>query len=270
MIRKHNPYWKNASVSSEFDLTQLLPETLPISERFETLHDVKVRSDAISKRLAGRHKKLIFELSFLEDCKNNFYDCCKVFCPCCGRHFRRWVSGQILEKLNQSACSAEICTLILDRIPTGKLSDVNIQKVSKALKRQLMRAGFSDARAIGGLEVAYSASESSWVLHAHLMILNGSALAFKILRHRLKKISGDRALKCQSIKNPVVQCSYLIKFLTYYRPLRQVGRTRSIAIPLPNGLLSELIIWQNLWKFEDFLILYRCRRRGLAIVDIDR
>ena len=61
------------------------------------------------------------------------------------------------------------------------------------------------------------------------------------------------------LRNPDVQLSYCIKFVTYHQP----GRRR---FSLPPDRLVELAAWWSRHRFEDFLFAYGARRRGGCLV----
>ena len=81
----------------------------------------------------------------------------------------------------------------------------------------------------------------------------------KPFRKQMKARCGGRAVKVQKLKDPIVQLTYLLKFVTYHRPGRQVGKKRATAIPLPDAAFHELAAWWADTNCRDFLFLFGAR-----------
>jgi hypothetical protein len=87
---------------------------------------------------------------------------------------------------------------------------------------------------------------------------------------RISILSHDAAMqaaaKVARSRNPERQLSYWIKFHTYFRPKPPSGGVRPPAVPLPPDRLAELARWWVGHALDDFIFLFRAKRRGGRIV----
>jgi hypothetical protein len=86
------------------------------------------------------------------------------------------------------------------------------------------------------------------------------------LKEMAKRDSFERPVKCQPIRDPVSQVTYLQKFVTYHRPGVAGAAGRGRPYPLKARHVAELARWFAPRQFGDFAFLLGFRRRGSRVV----
>ena len=111
----------------------------------------------------------------------------------------------------------------------------------------------------------YKANLKSWVLHANLVIFNGSPQALDAFEATFKSSGFKTPTRRVPLQNAPEQLSYTSKFTTYHRPHEQRGGTRGSAVPLNPKQHHAPMTWMSHYQFQDFLFLHNARRLGPRI-----
>ncbi len=233
---------------------------------FETLDQAV---DQNASRIAAIERGLPTIARVLEHCSEE-RPCHQPICAICARTRRISVYGQLRKIAEAHLGPREIVTIYLGAIQFGALEDGTIKAAHDRLRKRLQRAGFKGAVLVGGTEVAWDATDRSWILHVHLLALGAPEEAWEKLRTAYRKKSRrDDApaipIKVQPLNDPERQLSYLTKFVTYHRPPRQKVKGRLPAVSLPPARLVELAQWWSGHRFEDFEFRFGARHRGSQI-----
>ena len=144
----------------------------------------------------------------------------------------------------------------------SRADEKRLRKGGKAGRRQARRRCRRNASdpcgrlIVGGIEAEWNSAQSRWRLHAHLVVIGATAALINNLRPAFLS-SEERALKVQALRDPDRQLSYLVKFVTYFRPRRQTGPSR--AVPPPRARFLELAAWRGRYRPRDFLFLFGAR-----------
>jgi hypothetical protein len=262
--RRKSPYWKRSRPHSKFDITKLRPKTLPRRDRFETLHDAK-RESARSQSVLDNHRDGGDLGAYLEDCRDDHYECERTYCPICAREFRRYFIGELLRLSQSFENGIKVVVVLLETAPRGELTTLDIAAHRHALRKRLDRAGLEGFPFIGGFEVIYRAKDKIWVLHANLVVFGAPNSALEKLEAGTKAQDAFRPIERAPLEDPAEQLSYILKFTTYHRPLRRAGSQKSPAKPLNPVDHCKLVSWMAQYSFSDFLFLYNARRHGSTI-----
>jgi hypothetical protein len=171
----------------------------------------------------------------------------------------------VLAQVNATACP-QVVTVLLESAPRGALDKLDPTRHRPVLRKRLKKA-FGDGTAVlGGFEVAYKASARKWVLHVNLLM--GDAQKSQLAAFRKQWSAIRRAVVMQPLKDAPRQLSYLLKFTTYHRPGKQHGPRRGRAKPLNASEHRELVRWMSSFRFEDYVFLFNCRRKGRRIAHL--
>lgn len=247
------------------DIARLRPSDLPRGQRFETVDDARARRDADLERFE-RIAGLAEVADLLWDCSGDS-PCAQVYCPICGRRFRRWLTGQGLRL--QAELDLEVITVALELAPTNRLTDCDLLLVKRRAAQRVRRAAPSAKFVLGGIEAEYRQGDDSFLIHAHLLVSQLPPDQLEALRSAFADIDVMRAVKVQELRDPAAQISYLLKFTTFHRPGSQNGSRRPRAIPLPDHALKQLTLWRARHGFFDFLFMMGLRRCGGDLVRIE-
>jgi hypothetical protein len=262
--RRTAPFWRRAEPAAEHDIARLLPAARSKGKRFETMSDADAESHRSQAALLSHRPSNVFA-EFLLDCREGHYECKQTYCPRCARAFRRYLSGELLRLKGEFAGNIKISTLLLAAIPKGELANVAIAPYRQLLRQRLVRAGLGDVPVIGGIEVFYRARDKIWVLHVNLAFFGGKADAIAAFEASCAHPDFDRPVVTFDLSDAPEQLSYLLKFTTYHRPLKQIGPKRSPAKPLNPADHYELVSWMAQREFADHLFLFNARRYGASI-----
>lgn len=173
----------------------------------------------------------------------------------CTRECRYSVSRQLIKLTNPSGV---IVTINLARFDQGALKNAKLAAIKDRLRTRCDRAGLRGVLIAGGIEAEWNSAESTWRLHAHLVVMGATATGIDNLRPTSSP-PRQREVKVQALRDPERQLSYLHKFVTYFRPRGQTGPSRSRAVPLPKARFFELAVWRRRYRPRDFLFLYGAR-----------
>jgi hypothetical protein len=245
-------------VARRFDIALLRPSDLPPSERFETEADARARRDAELERFE-QIPGLAHVADRLHFCTAET-PCAQVYCPICGRRFRRWFIGQALE--HQSHLDLEFMTIALELVPTQMMPKCDLLVVKPRIAQRFRRAAPSAKFVLGGIEAEYLQGDDAFLVHAHLLVSRLPDDELAVLRSAFADIDITRTVKVQALPNPATQISYALKFTTYHRPGPQNGSRRPMAFPLPDRALKALTLWRARHGFLDFVFMMGLRRRG--------
>jgi hypothetical protein len=252
-------------VAREFDIARLRPASLPRGDRFETVADARARRDIELDRF-----KRIPGLSHVADrlfsCSAES-PCAEVYCPSCGRLFRRWFTGQALR--HQTALDLRVLTVALELVPSNRLPKCDLLVVKRRAAQRLRRVAPSADFVLGGIEAEYRLGDDAFLLHAHLLVSPLPRDELNELRSAFANIDVVRPIKVQQLKDAPRQISYLIKFTTFHRPGSQNGPHRPRAIPLPDPALKQITLWRAQYAFLDFVLMMHLRRNNGDLVRID-
>jgi hypothetical protein len=178
--------------------------------------------------------------------------------------FRRYLIGELLRLHSEFAGNVKISTVLLEAVPKGRLSALDIASYNGVLRKRLVRAGL-DVPVIGGVEMMYRADEKIWVLHMNLALFGGVPAEIAAFEQTFASSAFHRPVQTVDVKDPVRQFSYLLKFTTYHRPFKQTGPAKAPAKPLNAAEHFELISWMAKHEFPDHLFLFNARRYGPSI-----
>lgn len=224
--------------------------------QFETRRMAQAYSRADERRLRAGGKAAREHAKILRRCRRKTSDPCeRATCRVCTREFRYLVSRQLIKLTNPSAV---IVTINLARFDQGALKNAKLATIKDSLRTRCDRAGLRGVLIAGGIEAEWNSAESKWRLHAHLVVIGATPASIDNLRPTSSS-SPDRAFKVQALRDQERQLSYLLKFVTYFRPRRQTGPSRSRAVPLPKARFLELAAWRSQYRPRDFLFLYGAR-----------
>jgi hypothetical protein len=251
--------WRDRNIPEEYDLSLLLPPTLEKGKRFETPADAAEITAKYTMPALRRSAPRIAEA--IEDCLNDGAPCGQPVCAVCARAYRRYSGAETLRLYEGHTGSAATCTIFLEKIPAGRLSEVDLVPTHDALRKRFQRAGFLNMPIAGGTEVGYRASADDWILHAHLLVLGASQIEWINLERASAKGDVHDALRIAPVTDPIEQISYLQKFHTYHRPGKTRGKRRARAYPLKKNQLCELACWAARYNFDNFTFCAGVRRR---------
>ena len=259
--RRKKSYWRRQRPAPRFDLSLLRPKYLSKAKRFETKKDSRDESRRSQALLKGLPPS-----TMLAECLAEYFHCERPSCPICSRIFRRWFVGQLLRLQHNQEDAGHTATILLQEFHDDRdIKDINLAAYSHALRKRLARSGLGDAVVIGGYELSYRARTHSWIFHIHLAIFGARASAVATLKESFDDSSLLRPEMIVPIRNPVEQLSYIMKFVTYHRPGKQYGPSRSRARPLNRKQHIVLVRWLHQHEFSDFLFLFNARRHGATI-----
>lgn len=251
-----------------FDPVKLLPSTLPRGQRFESLTDARLawaqnRARILKPGFIGE------AVSAVDECLAGITACNLPLCPRCARRYRRWAASRILRllaELNQ----AFMLTIYDSVYAQGKLHELDLKRLHDRIRKRIRRAGFDQTTVIGGTEASWRQSEASWLVHLHLVVIDPPNRAVDRLRRSCARTSpsGSPSLRADPIRDPAKVATYVQKFAFWHHPGRREGPSRARAIPLPKREAREFAEFLAYHKFEDFLFLAGCRRRGAKIYSV--
>ncbi len=264
------PFWISDLIDPLYDINILTRKNTNTKGSFEAERKSKEYLSDLISRLKGGSLPSYEYIASLEDCADDIQRCERPFCPSCSRLFRRWIISKAL-KLCRKKTETKICTVIIKIIPIGELHLIDLPKTKDILRKRLRRSGFCESLIYGGLEVAYKPKTETeiekWILHAHLLITGSNKKNYKRLRRFGKNRGIKRSVKTQLLRDELEQISYLLKFITYFRPGDQFANIKSRPLPLPQKRLIELLSWSEDKSFSDFLFLYNLRRTSAGFID---
>jgi hypothetical protein len=277
------PFWAKVEVLPDRDISLLRAEPLKGRTAFESHETALKYNDLLIERLGNR---ALAVQAILERCNARADFCGLPNCAKCARFYRRYFVSELLRVGRQCRRRCQTATILLEIIDFGRLSQTNMAAAHDRLRKRLQRCGFSGSIIIGGTELTWIENSLHWILHVHVLAIGASDDSWK----RLKKIYRDdvtkrrgrtsgrttasvsgrfRPVVVKSLRHPLTQCSYLLKFQTIHRPGTQHGARRPSAVPMREGPLVELVEWRMNYQLDDFLFLFGARRRGGKIVPID-
>ena len=261
--RTAKPFWLRRFPPQTRDITLLRPPCLDKSKRFETGADANaesLRSEAALKSVG----RAFLAQQYLCECRAGDYRCDKVYCPLCGRDFRRWFIAEVLRVLDQRSRNAHNATVLL--AASGNIDDLNPTEHRDSIRKKLDRAGLGSAHCVGGFEIVYRARDKCWVLHINLLIVGAAKSHLAKLESAFATTEFDRPYQCVPLRDVAKQISYLLKFTTYHRPFLQTGSKKPPAKPLNGREHVALVNWLARYKFSDMMFLYGVRRKGDRLV----
>ena len=266
--RRRMPFYLREDPEPQYDIRLLRPHTLPLGERFETLHDAHKYSQDSEKKLAlsdcREHQRLADDLS---ECRTSDRGCGLPSCPICARLFRIWYIGELLRIVEKvGAAQVHIETVLLAQAPYDQIGTLDIKDYDALLRKRLNRNGLADAAVIGGYENIYRAQSKSWMLHLNLVIIGGKVEAIRAFENTFSKSQLQKPTMLQTLEDFKRQLSYILKFVTYHRPFAQLGSTKSTPVPLNPREHCAMVSWMAQWKFQDFMFLFNARREGPNII----
>jgi len=235
-----------------FERVHRFIETRADAERNRTRNLRSLRSAGNLPRLMGR----MFRCDDGAPCE-------ELLCSRCARRYRLWLAGQCLSFAVEPV-EAHLVTVLLVAVRGGLLHTVGVRAEHERLRKRLIRCGVRSA--IGGTEAAYEAPNDRWVVHVHLLVFGDIKHAIARLRVMAKRDGFERPVKCQRVRDPVSQVTYLQKFVTYHRPGKASAGGKGWAYPLKPRHVAELARWFAPRHFGDFAFLLGFRRRGSRIV----
>ena len=254
------PFWRRGQPPKIYDIAVLRPSNLEKGERFETIADAAAES-LRSEQVLKRARRTSLPQQYLCECRAGYYHCEKLYCPVCGRAFRRWVIGETLNiVVGQCFGPNRVTTILLAK--SKDIRDLDPSSFRALIRKRLNQAGLKAVPVIGGFEMAYRAQDKSWVLHINLLTLGATKLALSRLEDSFGSSQFLRPTQTVSLNDLPEQLSYLLKFATYQRPLRQTGPKRSPAKPLNTREHVALINWMSGYQFTNMLFLCGIRRQG--------
>ena len=177
-------------------------------------------------------------------------------------------SPRFFASSNSAPCNAQIVTALL--AGSSNIEDLNPAEHRHLLRKRLDRAGLSNVPCIGGFEIIYRDRAKQWVLHVNLLILGGTTIALERFEAAFSSSELFRPCQIDPLKDLAKQISYLLKFTTYHRPLRQTGAKKSPARPLNAREHVALVNWMARYSFSDMMFLYGVRRKGDRLVRSQR
>jgi hypothetical protein len=145
--RRRMPFYLREDPEPQYDIRLLRPHTLPLGERFETLHDAHKYSQDSEKKLTlsdcREHQRLADDLS---ECRTSDRGCGLPSCPICARLFRIWFVGELLRIVEKvGAAQVHIETILLDQAPHDRIDTLDIKGNDALLRKRLSRNGLGDA-----------------------------------------------------------------------------------------------------------------------------
>jgi hypothetical protein len=195
----------------------------------------------------------------LLQCDGKHHRCWRPVCAVCARDYRPDPIAQLHALAQADPGPHQVATIYLALFPPGSLGRAELRRTREMFRKRLDRAGFKGAIVAGGIEVAWQAHHQRWLLHAQVLAIGVAAQAWDQLEAALEDSGTADPVMPKPLRNPDVQLSYCIKFVTYHQP----GRLR---FSLPPDRLVELAAWWSRYRFEDFLFAYGARRRGGRLV----
>jgi hypothetical protein len=249
-----------------FDIARLRPSELPRGKRFETVDDTRARRDAELERFE-QIPGLAHVADRLHFCTAET-PCAQVYCPICGRRFRRWFTGQALRL--QADLDLEVITVALELVASEELTQCDLLVAKRRVAQRFQRAAPSVEFVLGGIEAEYRERDDAFLVHAHLLLSRLPPHELIALRSAFADVGVTRGVKAQTLRDPPTQISYALKFTTYHRPGTQNGSRRPRAFPLPDRALKQLTLWRARHGFLDFVFMMHLRRRGGDLVRIDK
>jgi hypothetical protein len=253
------PFWRRRRPPRNRDVTLLSPPFLDKSKRFETVADAiaeSMRSEDVLKIT----NRAVLPQQYLCECRAGDYRCERTYCPICARDFRRWFTGETLRVVELYPKRSRVMTLLLAK--SRNIHDLDPASYRHVLRTWLNKAGLHSVSVIGGFEIVYRAQDKSWVLHINLLFLGGTKLAISQFGDSFAFSEFLRPTQMVPVNESAKQLSYLLKFTTYHRPLRQTGSRRSPAKPLNAREHVTLVQWMSKFEFTDMMFLYGVRRKG--------
>ena len=136
----------------------------------------------------------------------------------------------------------QVATIYLGLFEPDSLADADVRRTHEMFRKRLDRAGFKGAIVVGGIVVAWQENHQRWLLHAQVLAIGVDANAWRRLEAALEDSGTADPVMPKPLRNPDVQLSYCIKFVTYHQP----GRRR---VPLPPDRLVELAAWCSRYRF---------------------
>lgn len=268
MTRRRSPcarqglFWTEGRPQREFDLKRLRPRYFATGQRFETITDGEKLSSLRIEKLRRNGLPWSRKLArVLSEC-SRAHPCQNPGCALCTRRFRRWFAGETLRLHAGEHRQSFVVTILLDVVPAQALPQVKLPLWTVALRKRLQRAKLKGALAIGGLEASYKHEDDTFVLHAHLLLINASDMHIDCLRARRQHEPVAESFLAQPVADPVKQLSYLLKIADYHRPGAQTGSRKPRAYPLPKAAFAAWMQWVSRHKLTDFVFLFGVRRHG--------
>jgi hypothetical protein len=265
--RLAKPFWRPLKPRKNHDITLLRPETLAKSERFETVADACAES-LRSERVLQRTNRAPLAQQYLRECRTGYYRCERTYCPLCARDFRLWFIGETLRLVDLPPGGGRVITVLLAK--SRNIHDLDPTKYRQLIRKRLNRGGLRSATVIGGFEIVYRAQDKSWVLHINLLFLCDTKLALSKFEDSFASSEFVRPTQMVPVNESAKQLSYLLKFTTYHRPLRQTGSRRSPPKPLNTREHVTLVQWMSKFGFTDMMFLYGVRRKRHRLLPAER
>jgi len=163
-----------------------------------------------------------------------------------------------------------VLTVALDVVSTAELPSCDIRTLKRRAAQRIRRAAPSAQLVLGGIEAEFRHQENVFLVHAHLLISRLPDEEMKALRSAFSDINVTHPVKLQELRDATRQISYLLKFVTYHRPVPQKGSRRSSAIPLPTHAFAQLALWRARYEFFDLVFMKGIRRKGGDLVRIEQ
>jgi len=189
--------------------------------------------------------------------------CGLAICPRCARDTR-------LRLLNwaESAPHSEaaLVTSYLKSVAFGDLCGADLERLKRNFRQQLVRGGVG-MKALGGIETAWEAATSSWLIHAHHIALDLQPEDRSRLKDVAKSLSRPRAIKVQPIKEGELDytATYCLKLGLMVSSRSNAKSRRNFRIRMPSAPATELAEFLAGHGPDDFLFPIGFRRRGASI-----
>ncbi len=259
-------FYRDYVPEPEFDIRNLMPDTLPKGKRFETESDADeerwIRVEILDKGSSkDRH------LAKLMDACSPNSPCNLGSCPNCMCPTRIYRIGQTLRVFSVFNRVIPITLFFeMDNVPFGDLDTFSWDTIKDRLRQQLRRKLGKRAVVMGGLEVSADYTRKLWTPHAHLFVANCSHEKIEALRE-LYEPDTDKSRKMKKMrkvkrKNRPFQMSYAHKFMALYRPFKQRGKKRPKAVRLPIREHNEHMHYLASIRPLDSLFVYNITRKN--------
>ena len=258
------PTWRQQVEDARRDVVSSPLSASTNGNHFETNAEADAESIRSENALSSFRPRNAFA-TYLRECRERHYNCEQTYCPRCARTFRRYFAGELMRLTYKFHGAIKISTVLLHTVPKGELGSLGIARFNQLLRKRLGRAGLGEVAVIGGFEVMYRARERDWVLHINLVFFGGDPNAIAAFGNTFAGSNLYRPVQTVDLKDPLKQLTYVLKFTTYHRPLKQIGPKKSPAKPLNLAEHFELIGWMAQHEFTDHLFLFNARRYGPTI-----
>jgi hypothetical protein len=248
-------------------------------EGFESIEETRKRRRVlirVLKNAGGEYKHIALKLW---RCRKD-QRCLLPFCPRCVRQYRRWFIDQTIRCLESR--HVKFVTLVPPRyrIPVGELDTFDTPRAKETLRRQIGRAGLTNAIVIGGVDFSYCEHaedlfEPHWRPHYHLLVAGARRKEIRnaLSRYYPKDEVTPRPIRIQPVTDLMPLIGYTMKpsFGMRRSYTDKDGRQNSWQYPyLPMERLREISMLLSRFTLTDRMVLKGVRRQGNKLVVRDR